>query len=125
MAPTDRDGCLLAANGRPKCCHERLVGYWWPTTGQRQDDVVGTIGSVRYVLNQFLDRAAEVRAKAIKDVGACAVAFVVEDFRQRHAVHACGLRHFLYGDAARLLELLFLDLLSELKTDHEMPLDNI
>ena len=79
------------------------------------------VSSIGHMLNEFLDSAAEVDAQPVKDVRASAVALVIEDLRQRHAVHAGSLGHLLHGDAARFLELLLLDLLSELESNHKMP----
>ena len=79
------------------------------------------VSSVGHMLYEFFDSAAEVDAQPVKDVRASAVALVIEDLRQRHAVHAGSLGHLLHCDAARFLELLLLDLLSELESNHKMP----
>ena len=69
--------------------------------------------------------AAEVGAQLVHDVRARAVAAVIQDFGQRHPIDARGLGHLLNGDAPRLLELLLLDLLGKLETDHAMLHKNV
>ncbi len=70
------------------------------------------------VLKQIGNRAVKVGAELVDDIRPRALATVIQDLGQRHPVDARGLSHLLDGDAPGLLELLLLDLLSELETDH-------
>jgi hypothetical protein len=61
----------------------------------------------------------------VDDVRPRAVAPVIQDLGQGHAVDARGFGHLLDGDAPGLPELLLLDLLSELETDHAMLRESV
>jgi len=82
-----------------------------------------TAQSIRNVLGQVLELAAEIGAKLIEHFGPGTVPLVIQDLRQRHPVQPSLGRDLLNGDATPLSELALLDLLGELEPDHVMTFE--